>query len=423
MNISRTNIPRTIRRWYCQSMPSSVGAWLVMLFALTLSGYLLFPTADRLHAQGAAEAQWQAQYWNNATLAGPPILTRSESTPSYDWGRGTPAGVNLGADRFSARWRTTVNLPAGRYQFSVTADDGVRLWVDSEQLINEWTVQSAQQFDAQVELDGGSVPIRLDYFENTGVAFIRLTWQRINFAPTATPTAPPTSGSAVGAPTNLWRGAYYDNIDLTQFLFERNDATLNFNWGTGSPAPGRISADRFSVRWTRTLVLDPGRYQFVVTADDGVRIWVNEQLVINEWYVQSAQTYSTVVDVTGGPVPVRVEYFENTGFASIALEWQRVTADVRTPVPIVPGTPDEQNPNVGEVSATMTGARYLNVRTGPSIRYDRITVIPNGTTVTYLGRASTGIWVQVRLPDGTIGWVNSRYFTSDTPVINLPVVT
>lgn len=412
-----------LRQRRFQGVPSRVSLLIALLVTCALGGYRLVSTADSLHAQGVAEAEWQAQYWNNATLAGPPVLTRTEPTPSYDWGRGTPAGVDIAADRFSARWRTTVNLPAGRYQFSVTADDGVRLWVDSEQLINEWTVQSAQQFTAQIELDGGPVPIRLDYFENTGVAFIRLTWQRIDLAPTATPTAPPTSASAVGAPTNLWRGEYYDDIDLDQFLFERNDATLDFDWGTGSPAPDRMPTDRFSIRWTRTLVLEPGRYQFVVTADDGVRVWVNQQLVINEWYVQSAQTYSAVVDVMGGPTPVRVEYFENTGLASIAFDWQRVTSDVRTPVPIVPGTPDDSSPDTDQVTATMTGARYLNVRTGPGIRYARVTIIPNGTTVTYLGRASAGIWVQVRLSDGTIGWVNSRYFTSDIPVINLPVIT
>ena len=63
----------------------------------------------------------------------------------------------------------------------------------------------------------------------------------------------------------------------------------------------------------------------------------------------------------------------------------------------------------------MSGARYLNVRQGPGIQYERVTIIANGEVVEYLGRAPAGIGVQVRLTDGTSGWVNSRYFTSDIP--------
>lgn len=373
-----------------------------------------------LHAQSGTDAQWQAQYWDNATLAGVPVVTRTEPTPNDDWGDGAPEETGLPSDRFSARWQSTLTLPAGRYEFTVRADDGVRLWVAGNQLIDEWTVQSAELFTAQTTLNGGPVALRLDYFENTGEALISLNWRRID---QSNPATLPTTTSAVGAPINLWRGEYFADPDLAQIAFERNDAELNFDWGVGSPDSNILGNDRFSVRWSRTLSLTPGRYQFTATADDGVRVWVGETLVIDEWAVQAAHTVESIVPVRGGPTAVRVEYFENTGEALIALTWRQVGPVITTPTPVTVPAPTA-TPFFGDdvPTATMSGARYLNVRQGPGIQSERVTIIANGEVVEYLGRAPAGIWVQVRLTNGTIGWVNSRYFTSDTPVINLPIV-
>ncbi len=382
------------------------------LLALAISS--LLRQAPAIHAQSVTEAQWQAQYWSNTTLAGPPVVTRTEPTPNHNWGEGAPEGTGLPADRFSARWQTTLTLPAGRYAFTVRADDGVRLWVDGNQLINEWTVQSAESFTAEMDLDGSAVAVRLDYFENTGVAFISLDWRRIDGGAAE---VVPTTTTAVGAPVNLWRGEYFADPNLTEFAFERNDPDLNFNWESGSPDRNALGDERFSVRWTRTLALAPGRYQFTATADDGVRVWVNEALIIDEWTIQAARSFEAFVEVTGGATPVRVEYFENTGQAQIAVTWRQVGPVVVTP------TPSATPAFTGDFpTATMTGARYLNIRQGPGIRYGRTTIIADGAVVEYLGRAPAGIWVQIRLADGTVGWANSRYFTSDTPVVNLPVV-
>jgi len=72
----------------------------------------------------------------------------------------------------------------------------------------------------------------------------------------------------------------------------RDDPEINFDWGSSSPAPGAIGSDRFSVRWTRTLDLPAGQYRFAVTADDGVRLWINGHPLIDAWRDQAATTYS-----------------------------------------------------------------------------------------------------------------------------------
>lgn len=72
---------------------------------------------------------WQATYWNNATLSGSPIVHRTETQLNFDWYYGTPAPI-INADRFSARWTRYIDTAPGNYHFIVTADDGIRLWID-----------------------------------------------------------------------------------------------------------------------------------------------------------------------------------------------------------------------------------------------------------------------------------------------------
>ncbi|WP_297641201.1 PA14 domain-containing protein [Caldilinea sp.] len=106
----------------------------------------------------------------------------------------------------------------------------------------------------------------------------------------------------------------------------REDPRIDFNWGFGSPAPGVIGADNFSVRWTNTVNFAPGVYRFRATVDDGVRVFVNERLVIDSWRVQAATTVESADVALSGPASVRVEYFEDAGEARIALTWFQVGA-------------------------------------------------------------------------------------------------
>ena len=135
------------------------------------------------------------------------------------------------------------------------------------------------------------------------------------------------SGVAVavfGGGTGL-TGDYYSN-QLRTFInpptLTRTDATVNFNWGTGSPDPS-ISVDDFTVRWTGA-VQPPftETYTFYTTTDDGVRLWVNGQLLINEWVDQGATEWSGSIGlVAGQKYPITMEYYENGGSAEASLSW------------------------------------------------------------------------------------------------------
>jgi hypothetical protein len=85
----------------------------------------------------------------------------------------------LGVDNFSARWTRTVNLAAGVYRFTVTGDDGVRLYVDGQLKIDRWTEQPPTTYTVDVLLFGGNHELRLEYFELGGGAVARVSWQKI----------------------------------------------------------------------------------------------------------------------------------------------------------------------------------------------------------------------------------------------------
>jgi endoglucanase len=115
---------------------------------------------------------------------------------------------------------------------------------------------------------------------------------------------------------------YFDNIDFTNLKLTRTDTALNFNWGTGSPAAA-IAADTFSVRWTgQILTQAAGEYTFYTTADDGIRLFVNGQQIINN-YVDQAPTTKTgkITLAANQKYDIRVEYYERGGGALAKLEW------------------------------------------------------------------------------------------------------
>lgn len=243
---------------------------------------------------------WRGEYFNNMSLSGDPVLVRDDSSIYFNWGYGKPAAV-VNADNFSVRWTRNVDFPAGTYRFRVFADDGVRLWVNNRLLINQWQVQAVQNYSGDIYLTGGSIPIKLEYYDNTRHAVITLSWERVS------------------EPTAAWQGEYFNNDTLSGTpAMVRSDRDINFNWGRSAPAAG-IDGDTFSVRWKKSPEFAAGRYRFTVTADDGVRLWVNRRLLIDEWNEQAARTFSGDIYLPGGAIPVQMEYCELYGLAEARL--------------------------------------------------------------------------------------------------------
>jgi len=271
-----------------------------LIVLLTISGPALAQGGQPEHS----DPTWQAAYWNNMSLSGSPALQREETDLDHNWGAGSPDPA-IAADHFSARWTRYLDLTPGLYRFTATSDDGIRVSIDGQWIINEWYDHAAKTVSVDRNLSAGHHLVVVEFYENGGDAVARFSW------------APITS-------ITQWRGEYYPNQTLSGSpVLVRNDAGIDFRWGSGSPAPGTVPADGFSVRWTRNLELAAGSYRFTMTVDDGGRLWVNGHLLIDSWKDQPPTTYTGVIYLPAGAIPVKMEYYENTGGATARLSWAK----------------------------------------------------------------------------------------------------
>src|SRR5688572_2725128 len=135
------------------------------------------------------------------------------------------------------------------------------------------------------------------------LSYYKIEIKATKVTPVVTPPPQPPA-------SNVFTGTYYDNKDFTGTSFTRTDNTINFNWASGSPDP-RIGVETFSVRWEGDFTFQSGAYTFTARADDGVRVYVDNVLTIDQWRDQGATTFNSVKTITAGTHKVKVEYYDN----------------------------------------------------------------------------------------------------------------
>ncbi len=119
----------------------------------------------------------RGEYFNNRTLTAPSALVRTDATVNFQWW--DPAGPGVTADNFSVRWTGQVEAPAsGSYTFSTVSDDGVRLWVNGVQVVNNWTDHGETTNNGTpITLTGGQkYNITMEFYDATAGATARLLW-------------------------------------------------------------------------------------------------------------------------------------------------------------------------------------------------------------------------------------------------------
>lgn len=247
---------------------------------------------------------WTAEYWNNASLAGQPLVTGADASINFNWGSGSPNSA-IGADNFSARWSRYLALEAATYRFTARSDDGVRVYLDDQLIINGWSEHPVQTFSVEKSVSAGHHLLRVEYYERSGLAEISFNWEKVT------------------QPANAWRGEYFNNKELSGSpVMVRDDANIDFNWGLASPGSA-VNVDNFSVRWTRTVNFAAGSYRFTTSTDDGVRLWVNNHLLIDRWQNQATTSYAETIYLSGN-VPLKMEFFDGRDHAVARLSWTRV---------------------------------------------------------------------------------------------------
>ncbi|MCT2535119.1 PA14 domain-containing protein [Aquibacillus koreensis] len=376
---------------------------------------------------------WLAYYYNNTTTRGYPVDAKVLKGKNLLEDNKTDAPTNkVQQDDFSAVYTSAQRMPAGDYVIRALADDGIKVYIDGELVIDRWDNSQYQENAMKVTVqDRKNVPasesdlhwVEVHYYDATGSSKVSLDIQSfqesINQAE--------------------WFAEVYPNVNL-----EGNPVIIggvnsinaiedvNFDWKDQSPSPF-IPSDHFSMRLSKTMVANvAGAHTFKLWADDGVRLFVDGQKVLDSWEPSDPDYREVTVNLTKGKHTLQLEYSEVTGNAHVKMEIvepvvkapitynytnynvtndQALNMQLQTTPPPQTDTRyatyvykslvqvDNQDPSKGTVTL---GGGNLNVRGGPGQNYWVVGQVSDGTQLKILG--SEGDWYKIQFNQY---WVNA----------------
>ncbi len=259
---------------------------------------------------------WRATYFNNQSLTGAPVGIADLAVLYFNWSATNRPDPSLTASTFSARFERTIYFNPGYYRFILAVDDGARVWLDNQILFDEWHGASGQIYSVGRALSGNHT-LRVEYYDTGGVASLRFTY-------TLTPDAPVWTA-------NYFSGANPSGTPLLMQQEPRGTVPLDYNWGAASPNLSLAPASHWSARWIGSFRFEAGNYIFRANADDGVRVYLNDQLVIDHWSNGYHEDSKRFVGIGADTHTIRVEYYEQTGSARLRVWWYRETGSQQAP--------------------------------------------------------------------------------------------
>jgi hypothetical protein len=119
---------------------------------------------------------WRGDYYDNRDRKGKPTFSRDDPAVYFNWGDRGPGGGIEGQD-FSVYWTRQVYFPGGDYLFTLTVDDGARLWLDWAAIIDEWHDSAQVTYQLERHVKEGDHTVAVEYYQRSGSALVQLSWQ------------------------------------------------------------------------------------------------------------------------------------------------------------------------------------------------------------------------------------------------------
>jgi hypothetical protein len=255
---------------------------------------------------------------------------RYDTYIDFDWGYGAPL-PNIDADTFAVRWTGFINPSRNSPNIHIIADDGFRLKINGVLVADRWGVGIRDEWFSSASLNlvaGNFYPVELEYFERDGLARIRLSMDDLSSDTLAygynNYNVPDGTGTGL-------IGSHYATLNFQSTSFDLVETTgqeVDFKWRNAAPLSGNpaIPADGFRVLWKGQF--EPAfseKYTFYTVADDGIKLWINGVLVIDNWTTQGATQRSFTTSsnlIAGQKYNIIVEYYDQSGDALAQLQWQ-----------------------------------------------------------------------------------------------------
>lgn len=298
--------------------------------------------SDSDQPQQGLQVHWYDSIGNQSRLddidwSTPDRMTRAglinwQST-SAPWEPGSPQ------DGFAVRILGTLRAHAdGQYRFRLGSDDGSRMYLNDEPLIDNDGLHGMQYRENTIELEAGHHSIEILFFERTGSAGLHLEWRPPGQS--AWSTVPATAFAEIDATIEVdW---YFENRSINRFDqidWSTPDLTTNetqINWPTrsGSGFIPDSPDDHFALRArTRIVIPETGLYRFELGSDDGSRLTIDGQTIIDQNRLQSFRWESREIHLTQGTKDIEVLFYENSGHAGLVLMWQGPSDPAPTVIP------------------------------------------------------------------------------------------
>jgi hypothetical protein len=264
---------------------------------------------------------------------------------------------------------------------------------------------------------GYSGPDSFRYWADDGYSTSNATGTVVNLLVDAPPVVNAIHVNASQYGTGL-QGDYYQygagGVDWADLKLSRSDADIEFNWGVESPDPA-LAADKFSIRWTGEVQAEFSEtHTFYTQSAGGVRLWVNNQLLIDHWTDHaSAEDSGTIALLAGRRYDIKIEYFKDTGPGQLTLRWSSPSTSKQ-----VPSSDDLFNPQplrtAGGVDPSGRGIQVITVNLSKPVTFaaddvllQRVTF--DGNTETVLGTVTPlnveGFrlkWIKIILPQDAV---------------------
>jgi len=264
-----------------------------------------------------------AEYYDNERLDGIPVFTQIEEKINYKWNNSSP-GHGINKDYFSIRWTGQFQFEEGDYLFHYRVDDGIRVWLDDRLLIDDWHNQFSGDLYLRKTLSQGNYKVKCEYYEMNAGAEVLFEWKKIPL---------------IKIPDNAYYAEYFNNMKLEgEPVFTQIEEKINHNWLESSPGHG-VNKDQFSVRWSGQFSFNEGYFTFHYRSDDGIKVWLDDRLIIDDWKIRGAQDRKSTIFVSKGNHKVTCEYFEYTGYAEVMFNWVELLKDNKV-LPILIEFPD-----------------------------------------------------------------------------------
>jgi MSHA biogenesis protein MshQ len=311
---------------------------IVLLYVNTLFAMPAVCTRDGLTFDGLLGTYYDQNNIPRAYFTGN-TLERFDRQVNFNWGGGRPV-VGFGTNDFSVVWEGRIEINrTGAYRFSTLSDDGVRLSINGEIIIDNFTDHAPYRDTGRpINLRAGEFyDIQMEFYELGGGAVAQLEWDGPGFSRQVIPASQlsyiceppePLPCEQGELETNGLQGNYYNQNRIPRNYFtgiveSRFDPQLNFNWGGGSPMRG-FSRDDFSVTWEGEIeASESGAHTFSTVSDDGIRVYIDGNLIIDNFtdHAPRRDTSSPINLQAGNRYSINVEFYERGGGAVVQLEW------------------------------------------------------------------------------------------------------